>query len=84
MHMHWAGVIGMVFGFALFALALLCGTILIIARMRHGGSSKEKKFQTDEAKMIQEIFIGLERMEKRVEALETILMEGYRAERGQP
>lgn len=85
MYMHWAGFIGIFFGCALFALALICGTIVVVVRMRHGGTSaKDRQYQTDEARMIQEIFLGLERMEKRVEALETILMERQGEERDYP
>ncbi len=45
--------------------------------MRHGGvSRKGRKRYDEETKMIQEIYHNLSNMEKRVESLETILMEG--------
>jgi phage shock protein B len=46
-----------------------------------GGSKKERRATADEeARLIQEIYQGLTRMERRVESLETILFD--RKERG--
>ncbi len=74
---NWIGLIGIMFGCALFALALICGTVLAILKMRNSGRfAKKDGTEADEAQMIQEIYQGLERMEKRVDTLETILMEG--------
>lgn len=70
-------VVAIVFGSILTFAALVCGTILAIVKTRQSGISQgEGKSQTDEAKVIQEIYHGLSRMEERIEALETILMEG--------
>jgi len=45
-------------------------------RLRHGGLSKKyRQGKADEAEMIQQIYSGLSRMEKRIDALETILMD---------
>lgn len=69
-------IVGIVFGSLVLALAIVGGTILAIIRTRRGGlSRKSRKNEAEEAKMMQEIFRGLSRMEKRVEALETILMD---------
>ena len=69
-------IVAIVFGSLITFAALLCGTVVYILRMRHGGvSSSGKKASRDEAMMIQEIYRGLEKMEKRIEALETILMD---------
>ncbi len=69
-------IVGIVFGSLVLALAILGGTILAIMRARHGGlSRKSRKNEAEEAKLMQEIFRGLSHMEKRVEALETILMD---------
>lgn len=69
-------IVGIVFGSLVLALAILGGTILAIMRARHGGlSRKSRKNEAEEAKLMQEIFRGLSRMEKRVDALETILMD---------
>lgn len=70
-------VVAIVFGSILTFAALVCGTILAIVKTRQSGLSKGAgQSQSDEAKVIQEIFHGLSRMEERIEALETILMEG--------
>jgi len=68
-------IIGM--GGAILLVATL-GLIIIgiIRAAKTGGLSKtERKSHTDETKMIQDIYQGLSRMEERVEALETILIE---------
>ncbi|MBC8441280.1 MAG: phage-shock protein [Deltaproteobacteria bacterium] len=66
------------------------GTILLIATFgliiigiiraaKTGGlSKKEKQAHAEETKMIQDIYHGLSKMEERVEALETILIERQR------
>ena len=75
-------IVGIVFGSLILALAIVGGTILAAIRARHGGISRQsRKNEAEEAKMMQEIFRGLSRMEKRVEALETILMD--RKEKGE-
>jgi hypothetical protein len=51
----------------------------IIRVSKTGGLSKsEKNTRTEETKMIQDIYHGLSKMEERIEALETILIERQR------
>ena len=70
-------IVAIVFGSFLTFAALVCGTILAIAKNRRSTFSEGNgKSQSEEAKVIQEIYHGLSRMEERIEALETILMEG--------
>ena len=70
-------IVAIVFAGIVIALAIVGGTILMSIKIRHGGlSASGRQTETDEARMIQEIYHGLSRMEERVEALETILMEG--------
>ena len=58
------------------ALAVSGGMILAAVRMRHGAlSRKTRKSHDDETAAIQDVFSGFSRMEKRVEALETILLD---------
>ncbi len=48
----------------------------IIRTAKTGGiSKKDRQAHTDETRMIQDIYNGLSKMDKRVEALETILIE---------
>jgi len=65
-----------VFGGIILALAVIGSTILMGLKIIRGGASPGgQRTQTDEAKIIQEIYQGMGRMEQRVEALETILLE---------
>jgi phage shock protein B len=43
--------------------------------IRGGFTRSGQRLQTEEAKMIQEIYQGLSKMEKRVEALETLILD---------
>lgn len=77
MHMHGAMIVAIGMGGAILLLATL-GLIIIgiIRAAKTGGiSRKDRAAQTEETKMIQDIYQGLSRMEERVEALETILIE---------
>jgi len=63
-------------GAILFFATLGLIIIGIIRASKTGGlSKKEKQTHTEETKMIQDIYHGLSKMEERVEALETILIE---------
>lgn len=75
--MHGIIIIGICIGGAILILATL-GLVLvgIIRSIRTGGlSKKEREAHAEETRMIQDLFNGLSRMEERVEALETILIE---------
>jgi phage shock protein B len=69
-------VVAIVFGGLVLGLAIVGSTILMGIKLFRGDvSRKGQRLQAEEARMIQEIYQGLSRMEKRVEALETILLE---------
>ncbi len=74
--MHAVFIVAIVFGSVVTLAGLLCGTILVIIRMRQTGSGKSTKGSEDEVLIVQELYRGLEKMEQRIEALETILMDG--------
>ena len=75
-------IVAVVFGGIVLSVAIVAGTILMGMRMRHGGmSGKSRRNQTDEDRMVQEIYQGLSDIEKRVESLETILMDRYGKDR---
>ena len=59
-----------VFGTALFGLAIICWTVVKLA-----GAGTSRNASADEARIIQEIHRGLVRMEERVESLETLLFD---------
>ena len=70
-------IVSVVFGSIVAIAGLICATVILLMRMRHSGLTKAgKEAGSQEARMIQEIYQGLNRMEERIEALETILMEG--------
>jgi phage shock protein B len=65
-----------IFGCSVLALAIIGGTILMAIKILKGGLSRtDQKAQAEEAKMVQEIYDGLSRMEQRVESLETIILD---------
>lgn len=73
-------IVVIVFGSIVLALAVIGSTILMGLKILKGGvSQKGQKSQSDEARIIQEIYQGLARMEERVESLETILLERERS-----
>lgn len=70
-------IVAIVFGSILAFAALICGTILAIVKIRSSGLSRRgANFKSEEARIIQEIYQGLNQMEDRIETLETILMDG--------
>jgi phage shock protein B len=76
-------ILAIVFGGSILALSIIGSTILIAIKIIRGGfSRKGQRLQSEEAEMIQEIHKGLKRMEERVEALETIILERERKEQG--
>lgn len=73
--------LGLMFAGGLVFLAVVCGAIILVLRMVKGGLSPDNRDEkNEEARMIQEIYQGLSRMEQRVDALETILMERRKKE----
>ena len=80
--MHEVAIVAIVFGSIIIMLAIIPITILLIIRLFKGGISRtDRKKQADEARMIQEIYQGLSRMEERVETLETILLDREKEDR---
>jgi len=69
-------IVAIVFGGSVLALAIIGSTILIAIKILRGDfSRKGQKFDAEEARKMQEIYQGLSRMEERVEALETIILD---------
>jgi phage shock protein B len=72
-------ILTIIFGGSILALAIIGSTILMAIKILKGGlSQKGQKLQTDEARTIQEIYQGLSKMEERLEALETIILDRER------
>jgi phage shock protein B len=82
--MHIVLTLAIIFGGSVLALAIIGSTLLMGIKMIKGGVSRQsRKTQSDEARMIQEIYQGLSKMEKRIEALETIILDHDRKDRAQ-
>ncbi len=80
--MQSAIIVAIVFGSITIVLAIIPVTTLLAIRLFKGGISvRHREAANQEAKMIQEIYQGLARMETRVEALETLLLEKERKEK---
>ena len=72
-------ILAIIFGGTVLALAIIGSTILMAIKILKGGlSRKGQRLQAEEARMIQEMYQGLSRMEERVEALETIILDRER------
>jgi hypothetical protein len=68
-----------VFAGSVLILAIIGSTILMGLKIIKGGATpRGQKSQSNEARVIQEIYQGLARMEERVEALETIIIDRER------
>ena len=71
--MKEALIVAIVFGSFVLIPAVIGGTIIMSIKLLKGGTSR--KDQAEDSKIIQEIYQGLSRMEERVEALETIILD---------
>lgn len=56
-------------------LAIIGGIILGGIKIIKGDTKRSRKMREEEIRMIQEIYSGLQGMERRVEALETLLFD---------
>ncbi len=75
-------IVAIVIGGIILALAIIGSTVLMAIKILKGGlSRKGQRLQAEEARMIQEMYQGLSRMEERVEALETIILDRERKDR---
>jgi phage shock protein B len=65
----------------LLAVVLIFGGpifLIALAILKGGKTKKGQKMEADEARRAQEIYQGITRMEERIEALETIILERER------
>ena len=76
-------IVSIVFASIVLIIAIISGTIITGIRLRKGGgiSEKERTQQNEEARMIQEMFSAMTGMEKRIETLETILMDRFKEDK---
>lgn len=65
-------------------VAIIGGIFLAALKVMKGESGKKhRQMQSDEARMIQDIYNSLTRMESRIEALETIMLDRAEAKESQ-
>jgi len=76
--MKEALIVAIIFGSLVLIPAVIGGTIVISIKLLKAGARKD---QAQDSKIIQEIYQGLSRMEERVEALETILLDREKGDR---
>lgn len=77
--MDAAFIVAIVFGSIVLALAVVGSTILMAIKIIKGGVGRHQQArEAEEARMIQEMYRNLSRMEARVEALETILLDSQK------
>jgi phage shock protein B len=60
-------------------VAILCGTFIAALKIMRGGGSSRGESSEEDVRLIQDIHNGLQQMEKRIEALETIMLDRERA-----
>jgi phage shock protein B len=67
----------------LFILGLGCvaAVVMIIKAVAGGGSKADQQTAAEETEMIQEMYHGFRKMEKRIESLETLLLDDESARR---
>lgn len=77
--------ITLVSGFvAVMILATIGFMVMLIIRTAKGGSlRKREKVDAGETQIIQEIYQGLSKMDKRIESLETLILDADRAKQKQ-
>jgi phage shock protein B len=78
------GELFMVFAFILAITALSGGILIGIIKTLKGSSGKRgSEQQSEQARIIQELYQSLRSMEKRVDSLETILLDKHRKDGSQ-
>ena len=60
-------------------VAILCGTFIAALKIMRGGSRRGNGTSSEDARIMQDIYVGLQKMEKRIDALETIMVDMERA-----
>jgi hypothetical protein len=70
-------ILAVIFGFVILGLVTIGGIIIFSIKIIKGGfSQKDYQNQSHEARMMQDIYQGLSKMESRIAALEDLLLDG--------
>lgn len=74
--MDIVGIIAVAGFFGVIALIIIAGFLLsAIKILKGGGSGKPAAQNAQEARLMQDIYQGLEKLERRIDALETIMLD---------
>lgn len=69
-------IVAIIFGTVLAIVVIVFAFVLLKAKIQTGGSFRGgEQLQANETRLIQELHQGLSRMEERIEALETIMLD---------
>lgn len=80
--MHITLILSIIIGGAIIILTIVGSTVLMGIKILKGGVSKKgQRIMDDEARMIQEIYTSISKMENRVETLETLILDRDRKDR---
>jgi len=80
--MHDVLIFLIIFGSIIVGIAIIGGLLIAALKIVRGEAGPRNKMQSaEEARIMQEIFHGLQRMEERIETLETIMMEQKQKEK---
>jgi phage shock protein B len=63
------------FVLALPVVAVIAGILVVMAGLLRNDHGRPGRLNREQTELLQEIYRGLERMEKRIESLETIVLE---------
>ena len=75
-------IVAIVFTGIVLAVSIIAGTLLMTIRIIKGGvSKKDREWSSQEARMVQEIYQGLNNLEERLDSLETILVDSEKREK---
>lgn len=72
-------IVAIVFGSMLAGVAVI-GATIVLSKLLGRNGTRGKSQQAEEARLMQELYHGLTKMEQRIESLETILLEEKRKE----
>jgi phage shock protein B len=73
------GVLSVVMVFLIPLVLIVCGSIvLVLGMLTRGRRSRNGAGSEEETRMIQEIYSGLGKLEERIEALETLILDSER------
>jgi len=69
-------ILSVIFGFVVLGLVIIGGIIIFSIKIIKGGfSQKDYQSESREARMMQNIYQGLSKMESRIESLEDLLLD---------